>query len=40
VAAGEGIVVRVRLLPAQPSGGTDRRALSDQLRAQIAAALD
>ena len=40
VAGGEGIVARIQLLPAQPSGGMDRRALSDQLRAQIAAALD
>jgi 1-acyl-sn-glycerol-3-phosphate acyltransferase len=39
VAGGEGVVVHVRLLPAQPSHGADRRVLSDRVRAQIAAAL-
>ena len=39
VATGEGVVARVQLLPAQPSAGVDRRALVQQLRARIGAAL-
>ena len=39
VAGGEDVVVRVQLLPAQPSAGADRRALSASLRAQIDQAL-
>ena len=40
VARGEGIVACIRLLPPLPSGGAERRELSERLRAQIAAALD
>jgi len=40
VAGGDGVVVHVRLLPAQPSHGADRRVLSEQLRVRIDAALD
>ena len=40
VATGEGVVARVQLLPAQPSEGVDRRALAQQLRARIGAAID
>ena len=39
VATGDGVVVRVQLLPSQASRGADRRALSETLRAQIADAL-
>jgi 1-acyl-sn-glycerol-3-phosphate acyltransferase len=39
VACGEGVVAHVHLLPPQRSDGAERRALSDNLRAQIAAAL-
>ena len=39
VAGGEDVVVHVRLLPPLPTHGADRRVLSDQVRAQIAAAL-
>lgn len=39
VAAGEGVVAHVRLLPAQASGGAERRELAAQLRAQIGTAL-
>jgi 1-acyl-sn-glycerol-3-phosphate acyltransferase len=40
VAGGEGVVARIRLLPPLASRGAERRELSEQLRAQIAAALD
>ena len=40
VAIGEGVVARIQLLPAQPSSGAGRRALSESLRGRIAAALD
>ena len=40
VAGGEGVVVRIQLLPAQVSRGADRRELSESLRGRIAAALD
>lgn len=40
VAGGEGVVVRVRLLPAHASHGVDRRALSELLRARIHEAMD
>lgn len=39
VACGDDVVVHVRLLPPQASHGMERRALSDQVRSQIAAAL-
>jgi 1-acyl-sn-glycerol-3-phosphate acyltransferase len=39
VAAGEGVVAHVRLLPAQPSSGAERRALAAQLRERIETAL-
>ena len=40
VAGGEGVVARIQLLPPLASRGAERRELSEQLRAQIAAALD
>ena len=40
VAAGDAVVARVRLLPAQPSAGVERRQLAEQLRERIGAALD
>ena len=39
VAAGEGVVAHVQLLPAQASSGADRRALAAQLRERIELAL-
>jgi 1-acyl-sn-glycerol-3-phosphate acyltransferase len=39
LACGDGVVVRLTVLPAQDSARADRRALSDQLREQIAGAL-
>jgi len=40
VAGGDAVVARVWLLPAVASAGADRRALSDDLRRRIGAALD
>jgi len=39
VAAGEGVVAHIQLLPAQASSGADRRALAAQLRERIGIAL-
>jgi len=39
VAAGDGVVARVQLLPPQSSSGADRRELAAQLRGRIEAAL-
>lgn len=40
LACGEGVLVRVRVLPSQATAHADRRALAAHLRAQIAQALD
>lgn len=40
VVCAEGLAVHLALLPVQPTGGADRRALAEQLRGDIATALD
>jgi 1-acyl-sn-glycerol-3-phosphate acyltransferase len=39
-ACGEGMVVRLVFLPSRAAAGADRRILAEQLRGDIAAALD
>jgi 1-acyl-sn-glycerol-3-phosphate acyltransferase len=40
VACGEGVVVRIAMLPSRATARADRRALAETLRADIAAHLD